>query len=73
MTRRSQRRGHVGKPYAEVLRQIKADFERHRQFVVEGLRSVARATSDAQSVKWDMLAEMLQGDGGGTGHHDMYR
>ncbi|KAH7152440.1 Spc98 family-domain-containing protein [Dactylonectria estremocensis] len=49
-----------GKPYTTVLREIKADFERHLRFICEGLRSVARATSDAQSAKWDILAEMLQ-------------
>ena len=43
-----------------LLRQIKADFSRHLRFVVGGLRSVARANSDAPSAKWDILAEMLQ-------------
>ncbi|KAH6987399.1 Spc98 family-domain-containing protein [Ilyonectria sp. MPI-CAGE-AT-0026] len=49
-----------GKPYVTVLREIRGDFERHLRFICEGLRSVARATSDAQSAKWDILAEMLQ-------------
>ncbi|KAH6892167.1 Spc98 family-domain-containing protein [Thelonectria olida] len=50
----------LGKPYMDVLREIKLDFERHLRFICGGLRSVARATSDAQSAKWDILAEMLQ-------------
>ncbi|KPM38369.1 hypothetical protein AK830_g8188 [Neonectria ditissima] len=50
----------LGKPYVSVLREIKVDCDRHLRFICEGLRSVARATSDAQSAKWDILAEMLQ-------------
>lgn len=50
----------LGKPYLGVLREIKVDFERHLRFICGGLRSVSRATSDAQSAKWDILAEMLQ-------------
>ncbi|KAK7403232.1 hypothetical protein QQX98_011004 [Neonectria punicea] len=50
----------LGKPYVSVLREIKADCDKHLRFICEGLRSVARATSDAQSAKWDILAEMLQ-------------
>ncbi|KAF7546447.1 hypothetical protein G7Z17_g8428 [Cylindrodendrum hubeiense] len=53
-------RAKPGKPYTTVLREIRFDFERHLRFICEGLRSVARATSDAQSAKWDILAEMLQ-------------
>ncbi|KAF4464063.1 gamma-tubulin complex [Fusarium albosuccineum] len=49
-----------GKPFMAVLKEIKADFDRHLRFVCGGLRSVARATSDTQSAKWDILAEMLQ-------------
>ncbi|KAM5342637.1 hypothetical protein ACJ41O_013603 [Fusarium nematophilum] len=49
-----------GRPFMPVLREIKADFDRHLRFACGGLRSVARATSDAQSAKWDILAEMLQ-------------
>lgn len=48
------------KLYTTVLREIKVDFERHLRFICGGLRSIARATSDAQSAKWDILAEMLQ-------------
>ncbi|QUC18879.1 uncharacterized protein UV8b_03120 [Ustilaginoidea virens] len=49
-TRREQR----------CLRDIKEEAEGQIRFTREGLRSVARATSDAQSAKWDMLADMLQ-------------
>ncbi|KAF5017763.1 hypothetical protein F66182_10291 [Fusarium sp. NRRL 66182] len=48
------------KPFMTVLKEIKADFDRHLRFACGGLRSVARATSDTQSAKWDILAEMLQ-------------
>jgi gamma-tubulin complex component 5 len=48
------------KSYTAVLKQIKADFDRHLRFMGEGLRSVARASSDSRSAKWDILAEMLQ-------------
>lgn len=48
----------------DILRGIRADFERHLRFICGGLGSVARASSDAQAAKWDTLAEMLQtGDG----------
>ncbi|KAM0248445.1 hypothetical protein ACHAP5_003388 [Fusarium lateritium] len=50
----------MGKPFMAVLKEIKVDFERHLRFACGGLRSVARATSDVQSAKWDILAEMLQ-------------
>ncbi|CAM1508433.1 Fc.00g052810.m01.CDS01 [Cosmosporella sp. VM-42] len=50
----------LDKPYVVVLREIKSDFDRHLRFICGGLRSVARASSDAQSAKWDILAEMLQ-------------
>ncbi|WAO93756.1 Spindle pole body component [Fusarium falciforme] len=49
-----------GKPFMAALKEIKADFDRHLRFVCGGLRSVARAASDVQSAKWDILAEMLQ-------------
>ncbi|KAF4432650.1 hypothetical protein F53441_13811 [Fusarium austroafricanum] len=48
------------KPFMTVLKEIKAEFDRHLRFVCGGLHSVARATSDVQSAKWDILAEMLQ-------------
>lgn len=50
----------MGKPFMTVLKEIKSDYDRHLRFVCGGLRSVARATSDAQSAKWDILAEMFQ-------------
>ncbi|PNP74053.1 hypothetical protein FNYG_12569 [Fusarium nygamai] len=50
----------MGKPFMVVLKEIKSDYDRHLRFVCGGLRSVARATSDAQSAKWDILAEMFQ-------------
>lgn len=50
---------HHEEEYAEVLRSIKADFEKHLGFIIGGLRSVARASSDARAAKWDTLAEML--------------
>lgn len=48
------------KSYTAVLGQIKADFDRHLRFMCEGLRSVARASSDNRSAKYDILAEMLR-------------
>lgn len=39
---------------------ISNDFDKHLRFMCSGLRSVARATSDASAAKWDTLAEMLQ-------------
>ncbi|KAF5631682.1 gamma-tubulin complex protein [Fusarium sp. NRRL 25303] len=50
----------MGKPFMTVLKEIKSDYDRYLRFVCGGLRSVARATSDAQSAKWDILAEMFQ-------------
>lgn len=50
----------LDKPYLTVLHEVKSDFDRHLRFICGGLRSVARATGDAQSAKWDILAEMLQ-------------
>ncbi|KAF4493780.1 gamma-tubulin complex [Fusarium agapanthi] len=50
----------MGQPFMTVLKEIKSDYDRHLRFVCGGLRSVARATSDAQSAKWDILAEMFQ-------------
>lgn len=46
--------------YMDILTSIKADFEKHLRFIYGGLRSVARASIDAQSAKWDTLAEMLE-------------
>lgn len=50
----------ANKPYQERLGDIKMEVDRHVRFIWSGLRSVARATSDAHSTKWDMLADMLQ-------------
>lgn len=55
-----------GFKYMAALHQISTDFTRHVRFVCEGLRSVARASSDSRSVKWNMLAEMLQSGSQGT-------
>jgi gamma-tubulin complex component 5 len=52
--------GDAGKPYAVVLRELHADFERHLRFVAGGLRGVARASKDEAAAKWDLLAEMLE-------------
>jgi gamma-tubulin complex component 5 len=43
-----------------VLRSIKDEFDQRLRFLCGGLRSVARATSDSPSAKWETLAEMLQ-------------
>lgn len=43
----------------DVLRSVKTDFERHLRFILEGLRSVARASSDLSAAKWDTLSDML--------------
>ncbi|KAK3945174.1 Spc98 family-domain-containing protein [Diplogelasinospora grovesii] len=49
------------KSYAQVLREIHTDFERHLRFVTGGLRGVARASRDEGAAgKWDLLAEMLE-------------
>ena len=50
---------HPDEEYVDVLRSIKTDFDKHLGFVIGGLKSVARASSDAQAAKWDTLAEML--------------
>ena len=46
--------------YEETLADVRTKFEKHLRFICEGLRSVARATSDAQSIKWNILTEMLE-------------
>jgi gamma-tubulin complex component 5 len=48
------------KSYEEKLDEIRVEVNRQVRFIWSGLRSVARATSDAQSAKWDILADMLQ-------------
>ncbi|KAL7793483.1 Spc98 family domain-containing protein [Trichoderma afarasin] len=46
--------------YIEVLEEIRADFDGHLSFICSGLKGAARASSDTQSAKWDILADMLQ-------------
>lgn len=48
------------KPYAVVMRDLHADFERHLRFVAGGLRGIARASRKEAAGKWDLLAEMLE-------------
>ncbi|KAG6032738.1 hypothetical protein E4U41_007154 [Claviceps citrina] len=55
----------AGRSYEERLRDIKTETDRLVSFIWSGLRGVARATSDANAAKWDMLAAMLQ-----AGHVD---
>ncbi|KAL6881590.1 Spc98 family domain-containing protein [Trichoderma novae-zelandiae] len=52
--------GLTSEDYMEVLEEIKADFEEHLGFICLELKSAARASSDTQSAKWDILADMLQ-------------
>ena len=53
-------KSHSNGLHDNTLKGIKMDFERHLRFIFEGLRSVARASSDLSAAKWDTLAEMLQ-------------
>lgn len=53
--------------YIDVLRTIKADFDKHLRFICEGLKGVARAGSDAPAARWDILADMLQAGGSSAG------
>ncbi|KAI0840146.1 Spc98 family-domain-containing protein [Hypoxylon sp. FL0890] len=46
--------------FAEVLNEIRAEFDRHLKFISSGLRGVARASGDNTAGKWDTLAEMLE-------------
>ncbi|KAI1138905.1 Spc98 family-domain-containing protein [Hypoxylon sp. FL0543] len=46
--------------FAEVLNEIRGDFDRHLKFISSGLRGVARASGDSAAGKWDMLAELLE-------------
>ncbi|KAI5924140.1 Spc98 family-domain-containing protein [Camillea tinctor] len=48
------------KSYAELLKEVRADLDKHLKFVCSGLRGVARASSNAAASKWDILAEMLE-------------
>lgn len=48
------------KTFAEVLNEIRADFDRHLKFISSGLRGVARASGNTAATKWDTLAEMLE-------------
>jgi gamma-tubulin complex component 5 len=49
-----------GRSYSESLRSIHDGFEKSLRFITGGLRAVARAARDPASVKWDLLAEMLE-------------
>ncbi|KAI0129226.1 Spc98 family-domain-containing protein [Hypoxylon sp. NC0597] len=46
--------------FAEVLSEIRAEFDRNLKFISSGLRGVARASGDTAAGKWDTLAEMLE-------------
>ncbi|KAL5625516.1 hypothetical protein BROUX41_005576 [Berkeleyomyces rouxiae] len=46
--------------YLAQLRDISVKYEGNLRFITDGLRAVARATTDAASTKWDLLAEMLE-------------
>ncbi|KAI1106066.1 Spc98 family-domain-containing protein [Jackrogersella minutella] len=46
--------------FAEVLSEIRADFDRHVKFITSGLKGVARASGDTAAGKWATLAEMLE-------------
>ncbi|KAI0381716.1 Spc98 family-domain-containing protein [Hypomontagnella monticulosa] len=48
------------KTFVDVLKEIRADFDRHLKFIASGLRGVARASGDTAAGKWDLLAEMLE-------------
>ena len=48
------------KSYAQVLREIHGDFERHLRFITAGLRGVARASRNDAAAEWDLLAGMLE-------------
>ncbi|ODA78391.1 hypothetical protein RJ55_05772 [Drechmeria coniospora] len=52
--------GDAGRPYGELLRDIEQHFHRHLNLICGGLRRVARESNNAQSAKWDFLADMLQ-------------
>ncbi|UKZ94080.1 uncharacterized protein TrAFT101_012053 [Trichoderma asperellum] len=57
--------GLTSEDYIHVLEEITADFTKHLSFICSELKSAARASSDTQSAKWDILADMLQtGDRG---------
>ncbi|KAI1131895.1 Spc98 family-domain-containing protein [Nemania abortiva] len=47
-------------PYYQVLREIRADLDRHLKFIAGGLRGVARASGSKAASKWDILAEMFE-------------
>ncbi|KAI2623225.1 Spc98 family-domain-containing protein [Hypoxylon sp. NC1633] len=48
------------KTFAEVLIEIRTDFDRHLKFISSGLRGVSRASGGTAAGKWDTLAEMLE-------------
>ncbi|KOS18900.1 Gamma-tubulin complex component 5 [Escovopsis weberi] len=59
--RRELEKEQADEVYFRVLAVVRADFDQHLRFICQGLRSVARATGDSTSAKWDILADMLQG------------
>ncbi|KAL2888685.1 Gamma-tubulin complex component 5 [Ceratocystis lukuohia] len=46
--------------YLAQLRDISVKYEGNLRFITDGLRAVARATTDSASMRWDLLAEMLE-------------
>jgi gamma-tubulin complex component 5 len=57
--------GLTSESYIRVLEEITADFTKHLSFICLELKGAARASSDTQSARWDILADMLQaGDRG---------
>ena len=51
---------HDMRSFKDIVLGIHSAFDRHLKFVSDGLRAVARATSDPAASKWDLLAEMLE-------------
>ncbi|PON30226.1 hypothetical protein TGAM01_v200666 [Trichoderma gamsii] len=57
--------GLTSEDYIPLLEEIIADYNKHLSFICSELKGAARASSDTQSAKWDILADMLQaGDRG---------
>ncbi|KKA28468.1 hypothetical protein TD95_002537 [Thielaviopsis punctulata] len=46
--------------YMAQLKEISVKYEGNLRFVTDGLRAVARATTDPASSRWDLLAESLE-------------
>ncbi|KAI6250030.1 Gamma-tubulin complex component 2 [Erysiphe necator] len=48
-------------PYISQLRHLKATFNRHVRFIANGLKGVARATTNSEEARlWDTLSDMLE-------------